>query len=137
MLTRVGFRYDLALQGLIWNLKTWWTTGPHAQLSSATQAELRRTWKPGKIIKMFLSFLHNFEFIHFWEFWTIFTNFIKFLDTTSFVKLQFIVDAVESCRVKIWTILNYTLSLTNSCQGLGLCKGKWSKQKLDLMFISA
>ena len=28
--------------------KTWRITWPHAQLSAATQAELRRTWKPAK-----------------------------------------------------------------------------------------
>ena len=42
---------------------------------------------------------------------------------------------VQDCT-KPWTGL-YTLSLTNSCQGLGLCKGKWFKQEFDLMFISA
>ena len=30
--------------------KTWWTTRPHAQLSSATLVELSRTWRPAKII---------------------------------------------------------------------------------------
>ena len=30
--------------------ETWWITRPHAQLSSATQADLHRTWKPAKII---------------------------------------------------------------------------------------
>ena len=35
--------------------------------------------------------------------------------------------ASNACRVKIWTILNYTLSLNCGCWGL--CTVKWDRQK--------
>ena len=45
---KIQIRPSLARSYL--KLKTWWITRPHAQLSSASKAELRRTWKPTKII---------------------------------------------------------------------------------------